>query len=266
VSVEQQVLVTGAASGIGRAIAEALVAAGTPVLAVDRAADALPDGAAARACDLADPDAIDALVAEARGRVAALVNCAGVPGTHPPARVVAVNLLAPRRLLAGLAGDLGAAGCVVNVASVAAQRSTVPDALVPGLLGLPDDALVAWVAEQALDGTATYDFTKQALVALTLRACAERLGRGPRVVSVSPGPTETPILADFTATMGADRMAASAQLVGRHATAEDVAGVVAFLLSPAARWVNGVDVRVDGGLIGARVATEAAAAVATPTA
>jgi NAD(P)-dependent dehydrogenase (short-subunit alcohol dehydrogenase family) len=188
----------------------------------------------------------------------AVVNCAGIPGTHAPERIAAVNLLAPRRLAQG-------ADVVVNVASVAAQRSAVADEAIAEVLALDDEDVLAWVAAEGLDGPAAYDFTKKALVALTLQLCAARLGTGRRAVSVSPGPTETPILADFEASMGAERMRASANLVGRHATPDDVAAVIRFLLSPAARWVNGVDVRVDGGLLGARQAGTATAAPVTST-
>ena len=85
-------------------------------------------------------------------------------------------------------------------------------------------------------------------------------GRGVRCVSVSPGPTVTPILADFEASMGADRIRASAELVGGHARPEDVAAIIAFLAGPAARWINGIDVRADGGLLGARMAPVLASA------
>ncbi len=230
------VVVTGAASGIGRAIADVLRAAGREVIGIDR-----------DECDLADAAAVTAL-AGSLGGVADLVNCAGVPGTHPVERIVAVNLLAPRRL----ARELSPTGTVINVASVAAGRSTVPDDVVADLLARDDEDVVAWAVAEGLDGTATYDFTKKALLALTLAQCAERLGSGRRALSVSPGPTTTPILADFEASMGADRMRASADLVGRHATPADVAALVGFLLTPEATWTNGVDIRVDGGLIGAR--------------
>jgi NAD(P)-dependent dehydrogenase (short-subunit alcohol dehydrogenase family) len=49
-------------------------------------------------------------------------------------------------------------------------------------------------------------------------------------------------------------MRASAEAVGGHAQPEDVAAIIAFLVGPGARWINGVDVRVDGGLLGARMA------------
>jgi NAD(P)-dependent dehydrogenase (short-subunit alcohol dehydrogenase family) len=251
--VPDPIVVTGAASGIGRAVCERLVADGQEVIGLDlRAADAA--GVTPLVCDLGDPDAIERALGRAGERLAGLVNCAGLPGTHRPDRVLAVNLLAARRLAEGLGERIAPGGAVVNVASVAALRSDRSDDDVLAVLSGSDAAALEWLAAAALDGSATYDFSKKALVALTLLHSARWLARGVRCVSVSPGPTVTPILADFEASMGADRIRASAALVGGHAQPEDVASIIAFLLGPQARWINGIDVRVDGGLLGARLA------------
>jgi NAD(P)-dependent dehydrogenase (short-subunit alcohol dehydrogenase family) len=242
-------VVTGAASGIGAAVAAHLRADGVRVIGVDRG-PAEPGGDDV-ACDLGDAGAIDALLADLPV-LGGLVNCAGVPGTHPPERILAVNLLAPRRLAAGVRLATGAA--VVDVASIAALRSERSADDVATVLADDDADAQAWLADAGLDGTATYDFTKQALVALSLQRAKAWLGTGARSVSVSPGPTTTPILTDFEETMGADRMAAAAALVGRHGEPDDIAPLIAFLLSDGARWINGVDVRADGGVIGARLA------------
>jgi NAD(P)-dependent dehydrogenase (short-subunit alcohol dehydrogenase family) len=252
------IVVTGAASGIGRATCELLVASGLAVVGLDRNAAEVP-GVEPLICDLADADAIDRVIDRLREPLGGLVNCAGLPGTHPPERVLAVNLLAARRLGDGLAERIVAGGAVVNVASVAAWRSDRSEREVAEVLGASDVAALEWLASAALDGPAAYDFSKKALQALTLWQSARWL-QHLRCVSVSPGPTVTPILADFEQSMGADRIRASADAVGGHAQPEDVAAIIAFLLSPAARWINGIDVRVDGGLLGARMAPAVAAA------
>jgi NAD(P)-dependent dehydrogenase (short-subunit alcohol dehydrogenase family) len=143
-------------------------------------------------------------------------------------------------------------GAIVHVGSVAQFRSDVPADEVRVLLNSDDRGVLAWLARRGLDGTQAYDFSKRALVALVREQARVALSSGVRVLSVSPGPVETPILADFKATMGADRMDAAAAAVGRHARPDDVAPVIAFLLSEQARWVNAIDVLVDGGLIGMR--------------
>jgi len=247
------ILVTGAASGIGRAVCERLRADGREVIALDLR-PAAATGVTPLACDLRDPEAIETSIGRMPERLGGLVNCAGLPGTRPPEQVLAVNLLAARRLVEGLADRIARGGAIVNVASVAASRSERSDDDVVAILSRDDAQALRWLTTAGLDGAAAYDFSKKALVALTLLHSARWLGRGLRCVSVSPGPTATPILKDFEATMGTDRIRASSELVGGHAQPEDVAGVIVFLLGSAARWINGIDVRVDGGLLGARLA------------
>lgn len=244
------VVVTGAASGIGRAVADLLRDSGTGVIGLDVATDADVR------CDLSDPAAVDAVIDELPAALGGLVNCAGIPGTHPPDRILGVNLLGPRRLTAGVRERLSAGGAVVDVASVAAQRSKASDEDVVAVLGADDAGALRWLADSGLDGTATYDFSKKALAALSLHRAKAWLGSGVRSVSVSPGPTVTPIFDDFSSTMGADRMAAAEQIAGRHGEPRDMAPIVAFLLGDDARWINGVDVRVDGGVIGSRLAPD----------
>jgi NAD(P)-dependent dehydrogenase (short-subunit alcohol dehydrogenase family) len=250
--VSEPVLVTGVASGIGSATAISLAAAGVPVIGTDLRGDGPGDIDDVIACDLTDPQAIDGLIAALPETLGGVACVAGVPGTAPPETVVRVNLLAARRLGAGLIPRVVAGGAIVHVASVAQFRSPVPADEAKSLLALEDADVLGWLERRGLDGTQAYDFSKQALVALARLHAAAGLPSGVRVLSVSPGPVETPILDDFKTTMGADRMDAAARVVGRHGRTDDVAPVIAFLLSEQARWVNAIDVLVDGGLIGVR--------------
>ena len=76
---------------------------------------------------------------------------------------------------------------------------------------------------------------------------------GFRINSVLPGPVETPILADFEESMGKETLDGVKDLLGRHATPDDIADALLFLASDAARWINGHALVVDGGITGAVV-------------
>jgi NAD(P)-dependent dehydrogenase (short-subunit alcohol dehydrogenase family) len=141
---------------------------------------------------------------------------------------------------------------------VAAVRDPAPREHVAELLAaLTFEAGVAWCLDHPLDAPAAYRFSKQVLIEWTLQASATWRRRGVRVVSVSPGVVDTPILPDFRASMGDAAIDAATAEAGRLADPDDIAPVIAFLLSPDAAWVNGVDLRIDGGLVGARLALPA---------
>jgi NAD(P)-dependent dehydrogenase (short-subunit alcohol dehydrogenase family) len=249
------VLVTGTAAGIGAALARTLADSGHAVIGLDRIPCDIA-GAEAMVCDLADADAIDAAIAALPGTVDAIASVAGIPGTHPPARVLAVNLLAPRRLITGVLPRMRPGGAVVTVASVAAHRNVVPPAGITALLAAQTSGDVdAWLGEYPLTGSQAYDTSKHALVRWTQLLAAELLPSGIRALSVSPGPVETGILTDFAATMGQAAIDRSAAAVGRHARPGEIAAVISFALSDAASWVNGIDIPVEGGLLAARAAT-----------
>jgi NAD(P)-dependent dehydrogenase (short-subunit alcohol dehydrogenase family) len=249
------VLVTGAAAGIGAALARTLADSGHTVIGLDRIPCDIV-GVEGLVCDLADADAIDMAISALPGKVNAIASVAGIPGTHPPTRVLAVNLLAPRRLVTGVLPRMRPGGAVVTVASVAARRNVVPPAGITALLAAqtPGD-IDAWLAEYPLTGSQAYDTSKHALVRWTQLLAAELLPRGIRALSVSPGPVETGILTDFAATMGQAAIDGSAATVGRHARPDEIAAVISFALSDAASWVNGIDIPVEGGLFAARAAT-----------
>ena len=249
-------LVTGAGSGIGRALAEQLLTAGHTVVGVDRDTAGVPAGCVTLQCDLSDPAQIDALAAAAEG-LDGLANVAGVPGTAPPGVVLQVNYLGARRLTEALLPGLVRGAAIVNVASLAARRPVCDDATAWRLHSADDEEILGFVKAEALEGSAAYDLSKKLLVAWTVATAAAQLSRGVRACAISPGPIETPIIADFRSSMGAS-VDASAEAVGRHGTAAEVAAIVAFLLTPAASWVNGIDIVADGGLLALRAVATAA--------
>ncbi|WP_083541838.1 SDR family oxidoreductase [Kribbia dieselivorans] len=246
------VVVTGAASGIGAALVRILHDQGVTVIGVDRI-----EGDGTLGCDLADEVAIAELVNRLPAQIGGLANVAGVPGTAPPATILRVNVLGPRLLSDALQPRLVADSAIVSVASVAAHNNAQHDDSLELLHRAQSaDDIDAWLESHPIDGTAAYDTSKRVVVDAMMRRAAALLGSGVRALSISPGPVETPILGDFTATMGQHRMDRAVATVGRHGRPEEIAAVVAFCLSPAATWLNGIDILVEGGLMAARRAAE----------
>jgi NAD(P)-dependent dehydrogenase (short-subunit alcohol dehydrogenase family) len=229
-------VVTGAALGIGRRIAETLAEAGHALALVDRQPiDGFPDAVrvAGDVSSEADVAAVAAAVDEAYGRVDVLVNNAGIacirPAEDTPAdlwrQVLDVNLTGPFLLCQAFGRRMLArgGGSIVNIASVA------------GLLGVADRA--------------AYNASKHGLIGLTRTLAVEWGGRGVRVNAVCPGWVKTP-MDDAAQGEGAygDVDITDHVPLGRFATPDDVAQAVAFLADPArSGFVNGTALSVDGG-------------------
>jgi NAD(P)-dependent dehydrogenase (short-subunit alcohol dehydrogenase family) len=245
------VIVTGAASGIGAAAARLLRASGAQVVAVDRNPAAFDDYVF---CDLADPAAISAAVAQLPPAVDGLVNAAGLPGTHREERVFAVNFLGLRELSTQLLPRILAGGSIVHVASTAGSQW---GSRLPALLELLDTGSfadgLAWFGAHRVVDVPAYNLSKEAVCVYTMRSAPEAVARGIRVNALCPGPVRTPILEDFVTSMGAARLEWARDVAGRYAEPEDIAPVIAFLISPASAWINGVTMVADGGVTGAVV-------------
>ena len=243
-------VVTGAAGLIGSAITRVLSARGIPVAAVDRVKAEVPpqtDGSAVVVpvvADLGSTEERERAVTEAQlavGPIRYLINNAADAQEAPLLRStddqwrhsLEVNVVAPAALTRALAEDLSAAaGVVVNISSVR------------GLAALP--------------GAAAYEASKAALIALTRAITAELGHRGVRAVTVCPGaivrdaerwldPMPPGYAAAWTAT----------QPMGLVGTDYDVAELVAFLCSDAARHINGTEIVIDGGALAQHPATPA---------
>ncbi len=223
------ILVTGAASGIGAALMERL---GDQAIGLDR-------HNAEIICDLSDSADIKATATAIQQPLIGIAHVAGLPGTADASAILAVNLRAPQLLTQALLPKLTDGSAIVAVSSVTALRCdwSISDI----------DALIDGSDTPDMEGARAYELSKAALNRWAMRQAVALRPRKITVNTVSPGPVETPILADFEASIGKDRIAAAAQRVGRHAQPADIADVIAFLLSDAARWVNGTDIKADGG-------------------
>lgn len=243
-------VVTGAASGIGNAVAERLLAAGAEVVSLDRNT---PTAAVSRhlEVDLANPRSIDAAVEQLDGQFDGLMNVAGIPGTAPADMVLAVNSLAVRHLTEAFFERLNPGGSVTIVSSTAgfgwpARLEVIRDLLATDTF----EEGAAWFKANPQQGNA-YNFSKEVTTVYTMTMGLAVVQMGLRINAVLPGPVETPILADFEESMGKDNLDGVKELLGRHADPDDIACAVLFLASDEARWINGHALVVDGGITGA---------------
>ncbi|KFG71891.1 SDR family NAD(P)-dependent oxidoreductase [Streptomyces mutabilis] len=240
-------LVTGGASGIGRATAELLAARGAEVAVLDLDPSAVDRPLRAHLADVSDDTSVRSAVAAAAddlGGLDILVNNAGIgaAGTVEDNadtewhRVLDVNVLGIVRTTRAALPLLRASDspAIVNTCSIAATA------------GLPQRAL--------------YSASKGAVQALTLAMAADHVREGIRVNCVNPGTADTPWvgrLLNRAPDPVAERAALNArQPMGRLVTAEEVAAAIVYLASPAAASVTGTALAVDGGMQGLRLRPE----------
>jgi 2-keto-3-deoxy-L-fuconate dehydrogenase len=234
-------LVTGGASGIGLATAEALAAEGAAVALVDRAPDPPSTGQGFEyvRADVTDDVSVRTAVAQVEGRLGGidiLVNSAGIGAQGGVEanedgewhQVIDVNVVGLARVIRAALPALrrSPSASIVNVSSIAAT------------VGLPDRVL--------------YSASKGAVLSMTLALAADLLPDGIRVNAVNPGTTDTPWvgrLLDSASDPVAERAALeNRQPHGRLVRPEEVAAAIVYLASPTSGSTTGTYLAVDGGM------------------
>jgi NAD(P)-dependent dehydrogenase (short-subunit alcohol dehydrogenase family) len=237
-------IVTGGASGIGRATAELLAARGAKVAALDINPDQVADPLVGIRCDVTDDASVRAAVAEAAerfGRLDIVINNAGIGAQGDVAanddaqwhQVLDVNVVGMARVSRAALPWLrqSPSAAIVNTCSIAAWA------------GLPQRAL--------------YSASKGAVYGLTLAMAADHVREGIRVNAVAPGTVDTPWvgrLLDAAPDPAAERAALQArQPSGRLVSADEVAHAICYLASPLSGSTAGTVLAVDGGMYGLRL-------------
>lgn len=252
VSSKDKVVVVGGASGIGAALVTRLRADGSEVIVVDRSESS--GGSRHITVDLRDRAEVDRVLGELGGEpIDRVAYVAGLPGTWPDADVLAVNFLAMRHFLQAVAPAVRAGGAIAVVTSTAgAGWPTRLEVLEPLLATMTFEDGAAWVAGSDGATYPMYNTSKEAAIVFVKRwAYTLWTERGIRLNAISPGPVETPILADFEESMGKQALDGVRALIGRHGTPDDIAAVIAAVLGGDFGWVTGQDIQADGGFTNA---------------
>lgn len=238
-------LVTGGTSGIGLAVSRALAQAGWWVEAVglddpDELATELADAETGRvvACDLTDDGAPERLVADLvslRGGIDLLVNCAGmhalatIEESAPELidRILGLNLRAAMLLCRAVVPVMrtGGGGTIVNIGSEA------------GVV--------------AVRGQVAYNVSKAAIAMLTRSIAVDHAQDGIRAITISPGTTRTPLVAEAIASApdpeAHERMLSESRPAKRLGRPEEIAAAVVFVAGDEVAYMTGAEILIDGG-------------------
>ncbi|MEJ2204762.1 MAG: SDR family oxidoreductase [Gemmatimonadota bacterium] len=249
-------LVIGAASGMGAAVAKLLAPRG-PLLLADKNGDALAATArelngdvSTATCDVTSQADVEKL-RDAAGRVGALVVTAGLSPSMAPGRLIhEVNLRGLERVVRAFESSVGEASAAVLFSSMAGHispRNPELDAVLDEPLS---DGYFDGLAGQGFDPEVpalAYMLSKRGVQRLVRRHARAWGARGARLLSLSPGIIDTGMGRLENENQPAMAQMVDTSVLARMGGAEEVARVAAFLVSDAASFMTGVDVRVDGG-------------------
>lgn len=255
-------VVTGATGGMGSAVAGLFADQGAQLLLCDLNQERLEQTAAALkeraqsvellAHDVAAADFPARLTAAIGEReIGAVVHTAGLsPTMADAARILAVNYDASERLVEAVRPRMAAGSCAVLISSCSAHMivSAEIDAALKALKPGEGSAAIAHIATTP---QSAYPISKRAVIQLVARQAAAFGERQARIASISPGLIDTSMgKAEQAASPQMDEMLARTPLA-RFGHAKEIASAAVFLCSPAASFITGCDLRVDGGVLAA---------------
>lgn len=255
-------IVTGAGSGMGFEVARIFGKQG-PVLMCGRTAEKIEAAAntlknegieaVGIACDVSSRTSVEALAEKAMeiGTIRRIINAAGVSSSSNDAKTVYnINMLGTMNVSEVFYPLIGQGGVLINIASLAAHIIPSPEAF-PELMEM---AAYPEAVEKALavsdNAGYAYAISKKFVVEYTKKCCVKFAQKGVRVVSISPGTFETPLLASVEDSKGA-RDILEKNPAGRMGNPKEIAYLAEFLASDKAQYINGIDIVIDGGYLSA---------------
>jgi NAD(P)-dependent dehydrogenase (short-subunit alcohol dehydrogenase family) len=221
--VQKTYAITGVASGIGAELAQILKAEGHRVIGLDRLEthESLDRFVP---LDLSDPAAIARAASAIEEDLDGLANIAGLPPRDGlETQILQVNFLGQRAFTEALVPKIKPDGSILNMASRAGHgwREGIEQVKRLAALRSPDQ-LANFVRQEGIDATRAYNLSKEAMILWTVAEAEAAVSRGQRINSLSPG--------------------------GVSGTAVEIAQIAAFVMSPAAHWLKGADIPIDGGM------------------
>ena len=247
----KNVVVTGAASGMGEAAAQLLVDLGANVHTLDVAPVNVPVTKAI-GVDLKDHGAIEAAIGELPPTIRALFNCAGVPS--PPfsaTDTVLINFVGLRYLTDSLVSRIEEGGAIASIASTAGMAWRPKLGKVQDFLALDNsqETALQWMSdnpEQCADG---YGFSKQCIIVYTMQNAKALAARNIRINCISPSPTDSAFMDKLKGEgqMPDEAIALFLPSNGRYASGAEMGEPLVLLNSRLAGFVSGVNLPVDFG-------------------
>jgi len=244
----KNVVITGCATGMGKAAAELLVELGAQVYALDIGEVTVPVKLAIKT-DMKDKISIDAAIEQLPGEIHALFNCAGVP--HPPFSAIdtmMINWVGLRHLTEALIPRISEGGGIASIASTAGMAWSSNLEKVNEFLALEDfDAGAAWVQDMPEMNTDPYGFSKQCLIVYTMTNAKALAAKGIRINTIAPSPTATAFMDKLTKEIPEDAIKMFCPSIGRFAEPEEMGQPLVLLNSNLASFISGLNIPVDYG-------------------